>query len=393
MTPPPHPIAAVTHADPYPYYAELVARRPLYRDDALGLWVASSAATVTAVLTSELCRVRPRAEPVPRALLGSPAGEIFGHLVRMNDGPRHDALKIAVSTTLGSLDAAHVASASRRWARGLVDELQPARQAARVTDVALRLPVYVVASALGVEEGRLAQTARWTDDFVRCLAPASSPEQIQEGIAAAGHLLALFAHVLDGTRAARPAPLLGILAREARGDGRDDRDAVVANGVGFLSQTYEATAALISNTLVALASHRDVRADVTGDRSRLTPLVQEVLRYDAPVQNTRRFLTGAGTVAGQAMKEGEAILVVLAAANRDPAANPHPDRLDRSRRDPRLFTFGLGAHACPGAMLATTIAAAAVDELILAGLDLEHVADRVSYRPSANVRLPLFGSP
>ena len=85
--PPQDPIAAVTHPDPYPYYADLAAHRPLYRDDALRLWVASSAAAVTAVLASDLCRVRPPAEPVPRALLGSPAGELFGHFVRMNDGP------------------------------------------------------------------------------------------------------------------------------------------------------------------------------------------------------------------------------------------------------------------------------------------------------------------
>ena len=70
MTGPRDPLAAATHPDPYPYYADLVARRPLYRDDGLGLWIAASAAAVTAVLTSEHCRVRPAAEPVPGALVG-----------------------------------------------------------------------------------------------------------------------------------------------------------------------------------------------------------------------------------------------------------------------------------------------------------------------------------
>src|SRR5947199_320044 len=79
-------IAAATHPDPYPFYARLGAEAPLYRDDALGLWVAASAAAVNAALTHGLCRVRPPAEPVPRALAGSPAGEIFGRLVRMTDG-------------------------------------------------------------------------------------------------------------------------------------------------------------------------------------------------------------------------------------------------------------------------------------------------------------------
>src|SRR5229473_1176610 len=80
--PPADPIAAVTHPDPYPYYRELVARTPLYRDEVQGLWVAASADAVTAVLTSALGRVRPAAEPVPAALLASPAADIFGRLPR-----------------------------------------------------------------------------------------------------------------------------------------------------------------------------------------------------------------------------------------------------------------------------------------------------------------------
>ncbi|HEV8141500.1 MAG TPA: cytochrome P450, partial [Methylomirabilota bacterium] len=83
VTPPSDPVAAVTHPDPYAYYADLVAHRPLYRDESLGLWVASSAAAVTAVLTNDRCRVRPTAEPIPVALVGSTAAEIFRHLVRM----------------------------------------------------------------------------------------------------------------------------------------------------------------------------------------------------------------------------------------------------------------------------------------------------------------------
>ncbi len=118
MTPshPPDPIAAVTHPDPYPYYAHLVAQKPLYRDEALGLWVATSAAVVTAVLNHDLCRVRPAAEPVPRALLGSPAGEIFRQLVRMNDGSDRCPLKSAISATLTSIEGLPAAAESRRWA-------------------------------------------------------------------------------------------------------------------------------------------------------------------------------------------------------------------------------------------------------------------------------------
>lgn len=72
------PIASVTHPDPYPFYAALVDEKPLYYDEVLHLWIASSAEAVTDVLNSELCHARPAAEPIPRPLVGSIAGKIFG---------------------------------------------------------------------------------------------------------------------------------------------------------------------------------------------------------------------------------------------------------------------------------------------------------------------------
>jgi cytochrome P450 len=369
---PTDPIAAVTHPDPYPYYAGLVARKPLYRDDALGLWVAASAAAVTAVLTSDLCRVRPPAEPVPRALLDSPAAEIFRHLVRMNDGPGHCPFKQAVSAALGSIEPTRVAAESRRQARSLAGE--------ELAGFAFRLPVYVVATLLGVPEEALPQTALWMASFVPSLAPGCGPEVLERGKAAAGDLLDFFRPLLSG-----PAEgLLPSLAQEARRLGRSDENVIVANGIGLLVQAYDATAGLIGNTLVALATHPEAR-----DNALLGAAILETLRCDPPVQNTRRFVARDGVVAGQAMREGDAILVVLAAANRDPAANPDPDRFDLFRKDRRIFTFGAGLHACPGETLATTIAQAGIEALLHAGIDLEGFAATRTYRPAANVRIPL----
>jgi cytochrome P450 len=81
---------------------------------------------------------------------------------------------------------------------------------------------------------------------------------------------------------------------------------------------------------------------------------------------------------------------VLAAAGRDPLANPHPERFDLDRRDRRIFTFGLGRHACPGQTIAAAIAAAAVERLVPA---LDGPIDGVAYRPLTNVRIPVFSSP
>jgi cytochrome P450 len=378
---PQDPIAAVTHPDPYPYYADLVAHKPLYYDDKLRLWVASSASVVTAALTNDLCRVRPATEPVPKSLLGSPAAEIFRHLVRMNDGEGHCPFKQAVSAALASIDAVQAAQQGDKWARFLLDE----GGAKRLSRFAFHLPVYVVGSLLGVPSDLLHQTALWMSDFARCIAPASSAEQIELGKTAAGHLLEMF-RALPG----RQDGLLSALAREAKRVGREETDAIVANGIGFLSQAYDATAGLIGNTLLALASRPEIRDQVSVDSELLRSATQEVLRYDSPVQNTRRFLAEDGIVAGEKMKTGDAILVILAAANRDPSANPNPDRFDIFRKERRIFTFGVGAHACPGEALATTIAKAGVERLIASGVALERLAATMTYSASANTRIPIF---
>jgi cytochrome P450 len=363
-------IAAVTHPDPYPYYADLVARRPIHRDEALGLWVAAGAAAVKDVLTSEACRVRPAAEPVPRALVGSPAGDIFGHLVRMNDGATHMRLKPGVAARVAAIDPARVLEQGVRWAHHLTDELQPVARPERIADFAFRLPVYVVAGVLGVTPDALPKTAAWTGEFVACLAPGATAEHVERGKAAAGQL----------------ASLIGALLK------REGLDAAVANTVGYLSQAYEATAGLIGNTIVALGRERQVRAEVAAEPQNLAWVVREVARHDPPVQNTRRFLAEDAVVAGQAMKAGETVLVVLAAANRDPAVNPTPERFDPRRRERTIFTFGLGAHACPGEAMATAIAQAGVARLLAQGLEPERLIAGMTYRPSVNTRIPLFAA-
>ena len=93
-----------------------------------------------------------------------------------------------------------------------------------------------------------------------------------------------------------------------------------------------------------------------------------------------------------ALLEARVALVVLAAANRDPAVNPHPERFDVGRRDRRIFTFGAGVHACPGDALAALIAQAGVEALMIFRRDLASLIKPVSYRPSANVRIALLGN-
>jgi cytochrome P450 len=366
---PADPVAAVTHADPYPYYAELGAR-PIHRDGVSGLWIAASASAVRAVLSSEHCRVRPADEPVPGRLRGSAAGDIFRLLVRMTDGADHLRAKTAVAGHLASMNPALIAQQSATAARRLADELEPARRPERLEEFAFRLPVDVIASLLGFAPDRLRSLAAWTGDLVRGLAPSGSVGEVERGTAAAERLGRAFTDLL----------------------GRPALDGLVANRIGYLSQSYEATAGLIGNTLVALGRHPEVRQRAGTDRGFLTGVVREVVRYDPSVQNTRRFVADGGTVGDQAMRAGDTVLVVIAAANRDPIENPDPARFDPLRRERLVFTFGFGPHACPGEMLATLITVSGVAELLAQGVAPERLAASVTYRASPNMRIPVFGA-
>jgi cytochrome P450 len=377
MPPPSDPVAAVTHPDPYPWYAAL-RQRPFHRNEALGLWVAARAEDALAVLVSPACRVRPPSEPVPRPLAGGAAGALFGRLVRMTDGDAQARAKRAVAAAL-DVPSEQVAEEARRQAAALAaDDIG-------LDELIFALPVRVVAALLGFDPDQLSEIAGRMRDVVAAFAPGAAPEAIGRGHDAAAAMVAL-------TEALIGSPGDGLARRlhdAAEREGGVDPAAITANAVGFLFQVHDAGAGLLGNAVLALGTRPELRRAVTADRTLLPGLVQEVLRCDPPAQNTRRFVAEAAVIAGQALRAGDAILIVIAAANRDPALNPDPDRFDPARPDRRLLTFGHGRHACPGDAIAAAIALAGLDAL----LDrLPHWPERpAGYRASPNVRMPRFG--
>jgi cytochrome P450 len=322
--------------------------------------VVSSAEQVTAALTRAELGVRPVSEPIPATIAGTLAGEIFGAFVRMTDGQAHEPLKLAVSSALSALDPVAIAESCRHSARALLpagaDELE---------GFLFDLPVHAIGRLLGILEAQLPETARLMRGFAACLSPLSTADQVAAGVATAEPLLAL-------VRSASNGPLLTALAETMGKAGCDSGIAVPANAIGLIFQSYEATAGLIGNAVLRLAG-RGLPAD--GAES-IQTLLLETLRDDSSVQNTRRFVHAPCSIAGHHLEPGDRLLVLLAAANIDAGI---PD-----------FSFGLGAHACPGRALALAIAEAGVATLIDAGFDLTGIPFDGRYRPSINTRVPLF---
>lgn len=371
--PPKHALDAVTHADPYPYYDALAALQGLRFDAGLGLWVAAGAPDVTAVMRHPDCLVRPLAEPVPAAIAGGAAGQVFGALVRMNDGERHAQPKLALQRALAGVSAQ---AAQQRAA-------QIGRRLWRDDGLAswmFEAPVSAMASLLGFADSRLPAVAAWMSEFVACLSPYSDAAQVGRAHAAAQALLGSFEELMrDAASSAAPDSLLSQLICEAEAVGWSESHGLLANLVGLLSQTYEATAGLTGNSVLALARQP---SEERGGVQDAAALVRAVSRLDPPIQNTRRFVARDCEIGGVPLLAGQTILLVLAAAGRDP------------RGEGREFGFGHGVHACPGQALACALAAGALQAL-MAELAAQPEADVLrtlswTYRRSPNARMPVF---
>jgi cytochrome P450 len=385
---PTDPVRAASHPDPYSYYADLVDNRPLYWDEALGLWVASSATAVRATLASESLLVRPPDAPVPPHLSGSPVGHLFADLVRMIDGPRHTRLRGSVSSAIESVAGDRVAKVASRMADSLGARTPRDGIGAWLSESACLLPLSVIGSLIGIPEDALERAAAWVGDFARAIGPAGNASAVDAASRAAAGLRELIEPLLATPDPARGEDLMRLdaLSREA------NRDAAVANVIGMLVQTCDATAALIANCLVTLLRDPTTSAWAAAHPNGLPDFVAEVLRFESPVQNTRRYVGNEVEVAGHRLDRGDGVLVILAAANRDPVANPEPSRFLVNRPDRTLFSLGGGRHSCPGAGLATRIATAAVGSLIRSGRLPRRLTGPVTYRPSHNLRLPALDS-
>jgi cytochrome P450 len=386
-TAPETPLSAVTHRDPYPYYAHLVQQRPFYRDAALGMWVASSARAVQAVLESPALRVRPAEEPVPKALRASAAGVLFGRLVRMTDGAAHLPLKRAVLQALASLDAGQRDAVGRECAKALGATHLAGLRPEGVQAFAFGLSVHVTASLLGLPPEAYQAVTGAVDAYLTGLGPGAEEACLARAAGGAAFLLECMHAQLA---APHPAGLLAHFRDSAAGAGCAAPDVLAANAAGFFTQAYEATAGLICNTVLALQTRPDLAATVRQDAGLLNAVLVEVLRYDAPVQNTRRFVARDAVVNGHALAAGDSILVVLAAASRDPEANPEPERFELFRQQPHTFTFGSGAHLCPGQALSLAIARAGVERFLAATQEGAQLPTAVGYRPSLAMRVPRF---
>lgn len=220
-----------------------------------------------------------------------------------------------------------------------------------MTALALPLPVNVIGDLLGLPPDGRELAAPLVRDLVAPLEPMADAAAVQRAADAEDQLASYLGGLIAEKRARPSDDLLSRLA-DARGDDILDEDECVGTAILLFAAGFETTTNLIGNGLAALLAHPG-QADLLRRRPSATAgAVEELLRYDAPVQTNGRTVLEPTTIAGVDLVPGQVVLTLLGAANRDPDRFERPDELDLTRQGPGPLSFGTGIHFCLGAALA-----------------------------------------
>jgi cytochrome P450 len=368
--------------DPYPAMAEVREGAPV-ADAGGGLWILSRFADCRAALldprfSSDL---RHAADFDPDAPLAQAASALMVY----NDPPDHTRLRGLVQKAFTPRRVHDL----RPRVEEIVAELLGARAASGemevLGDLAYPLPFRVIAELLGVPAGDHGRFRAWANDMSLVLEPVQSDERRARALAASVKL-GEYLQPQFAERRARPRDdlLTALVQAEEAGD-RLSESELGANVVQLLIAGHETTQNLIANGLWALLRHPEQLARLREDPELVPAAVEELLRYDSPVQFATRIAREDVEVGGATIPRGARVMVLLGAANRDPARFAEPDALDVERPDRGHLAFGHGPHFCLGNALARLEGDVALRALT-ALPDLRAAGEAPRYRDTAMLR-------
>jgi cytochrome P450 len=354
-------------ADPYPLYAGLRGRdRDLVRSS-LGAWITASHPTAEAILRDRRFSSSPvhqKGYRPPSYADGDPRADLPESDLLTLDPPDHTRIRRLVSTAFTPRAVAALEPWIRDTATGLLDRADGAAGFDLVETLAFPLPIAVICHLLGVPAADQDKFRAWGHDVVATLDPQTARAAAQSAHTAELALTAYLRDLVDRRRAAPDDTILSaLIAVEEEGD-RLSTGELISTALLLLVAGFETTVNLIGNGTVALLREPGQWARLAADPGLVPGAVEELLRYDSPVQLTSRTATEDIDLDGTVLPKGTSVLVAIGGANRDPGVFPEPARLvlDRPNAADHL-SFSLGMHHCLGAALARLEARVAFEEL------------------------------
>lgn len=354
------PFDSAVQDDPYPTYRVLRDEHPLYRCTERDTWVLSRHADVhDALLDPQTFSSASGIFPTRDGLDMTAA--LLPMMIIM-DPPRHTSLRQIVSRAFTPRRIATLETSVRTLTAELFLPLADARRCDLVQDVAGPLPAMVIADLLGVpREDRHAFRA-WSSTLVQ--GDPSSREGSAAALGAATSLYEYFAAFIADRRAAPQEDLITALV-QADVDGQQlSDDELLGFCLLLLVAGHETTTNLLANATVVLAQHPKARDRLADQPELFAPAVEELLRYDSPVQGLARTLTQDHTLHDTVMSRGDTVLLLFGSANRDHRAFSDPDTFDLDRMPENQVASGQGTHFCLGASLARLEARTILPEMI-----------------------------
>lgn len=221
-----------------------------------------------------------------------------------------------------------------------------------IADYAFPLPVVVIAELLGVPAEDRYKFKAWTSAMTAAMDVIWNEEIERRASEATAEVSAYMAHIIAQRRRDPGDDLLSALIHAREKDDKLSEAELIAMAVLLLVAGHETTVNLIGNGAFALLQNPDQLAFFKNNPSRAPQAVEELLRYDAPVQLTTRWAAADVEIGGQTIRRGDEVITFIGAANRDPEVYDDPDRLDLTRESIRHLSFGGGIHYCVGAPLA-----------------------------------------
>ena len=361
-------------ANPYPLYAKL-RETPVFRAPN-GSYVVSTYREIWALMHDPRIGV---------GALGGGAGagaggEGTGSFIGM-DPPTHDRLRRLATSHFEQTEA--VRPDMVRTANGLIDKMRGKHQIDLVDEFAYPLPVTVICQQLGVPHEDEPRFHPWAEAIITQLDPR--PGQESAAAQASAEMNQYMAELVERYRSEPGSGLLSGLAAE---EGMSTQD-VVATGRLLLIAGHETTVNLITNGMLTLLRHPDILERLRHEQELAIPLVEELLRYEPPVQINPKYMALDDVDLGDVtIPKGSRIVLVLAAANRDPNRFPDPDRFDPEREDNEHLGFFTGIHYCFGAGLARQEAQVALIELARRLENPRLLQDPPPYRQNPTLRGP-----
>ncbi len=342
-------------ANPYPLYDRLRTEDPVHWDPYLHTWVVTRYKDVLTVLHDYSANRSPTPEQLESIGLAnlSPIAKVLTKQMLFLDPPAHTRIRTLAAEAFMPARVEALRAHIQEIANFLLDKVQARGKMEVIADFAVPLPAIVTAEMLGMPARDYVQLKDWTEVFAEVLGNFQhNPGRASEVIKSLEEMTEYFrAAIADLKVHPREGVVHSLMMAEVNGD-RFTEEEVIANTIIIMAGGQETTTNLIATGLLTLLRNPDQLARLKSDSSLLPSAVEELLRFEPPVLQTARLAPADSELGGKIIGKRQAVIAVMAAANRDPERFHDPNRLDLGRQDNRHLAFGWAAHFCFGAALA-----------------------------------------